>query len=272
MQKTVIQVFIHGTDNPIGGETTASNFSREFKLKVASAYQANGYSVYQQSLDWGDLNYPFHQASERKCAADRLINDLGKSLSNLKSQGKLPTDLRIQLLGHSHGGNVAIQSLPRYKELANKYGIKITVDLTTLNTPVYKDDIPNYYYESTPGRYGGRSILKYNWIKNPENPQTYNNTETLGANVKLNHLNVQVEGDPVPYLAFGGKNYGKPAVDKVYPSIGKFDFSKHSSILNNLNSNESLDFTTKLLPSFVSQNPMKITANENKQKQSFMRA
>ncbi len=271
MQKTVIQIFIHGTDNFIGGETTESGFSNEFKSKVAGAYQANGYSVYQQSLNWEDLNHIFHQANDRKTAADRLINDLDKSLSVLKSQGKLPSDLRIQLLGHSHGGNVAIKTLPSYKELANKYGIKITLDLTTLNTPAYLNNIPQYHYESTTGRYGGRSILKQNWIKNPENPQTHNNVEVLGANVKLNHLNVQVEGDPVPYIAFGGKNYGKPAIEKIYPSIGKIDFSKHSVILNDLNSNESVDFTTKLLRNFVLQNPMKVCANNNQQKQVSFR-
>ncbi len=185
-----LQIFIHGT-----GQNTNyfRNSNPDFTRQMAQSYQQNGYQVYQSNYDWSKDAGMLNQPTDRARAAEGLISLVDKQLGNLQRSGKLPKEMRLSLVGHSHGGNVAIQSLYQMDELAQKYGIKLTVDLVTINTPVYEssrtaDTIRNGY--------------------NTEDPRAYKAEEEQNGRVKINHLHGSVVGDTVTFGALGLKRGG----------------------------------------------------------------
>jgi hypothetical protein len=262
---TVLQIFVHGTDDLSSlTQIDSSYFPQEFKRRMAAAYESNNYNVLQTNFDWGNLNSYLHQSDSRTTAANELAYKLDTTLKNLQKQGKLPKDLRVALIGHSHGGNVCIQSLKYLKNIAAKYGVNLTVDLMTLNTPTYTARTPTAYTTGPDG-----FPIPTNFEINIEDPRRYINQATLGNNVKVNHFQAGVSGDKVVIAALGGLGYGNNGVtaSKRYNNTGTFNLDQHYVIPQVLDSQQSQDYTNTDVPNFVANRPMRITQPQNQPQQ-----
>lgn len=73
-------------------------------------------------------NYRDNDANDRKIAAQNLVNHIVK----YREGNNISEDEVITLVGHSHGGNVAIQAAKMLKE---QHGL--SADLITIATPAY---------------------------------------------------------------------------------------------------------------------------------------
>ena len=88
------------------------------------------------NFEWGTYNGYFNQQGDRFRAAMNLTNHV---MDNL---GK---DENITLIGHSHGGNVAIQAIPMIRSALFEKVMDRKIYLITISTPAYnrKDDPEN---------------------------------------------------------------------------------------------------------------------------------
>jgi hypothetical protein len=274
----VLQIFLHGTDDASTllsqGSVTqidSTYFSADFKNSFAAAYQNQDYNVLQQNFNWGDNNGPTHQASDRKSVSNKLTTELRATLQKLKDQGKLPKDMRIALIGHSHGGNVAINGLRHLKDTAAMFGVKLTVDLYTINTPTYTNRVGEDYRMVTNGGYATAVPSRY--VMNYEDPRRYINQANLGNNVTVNHFHAGVKGDVVVRAAGGGNSYGENGVTRgvTYNNTGLTGFKEHYGIPQLLNSSQSIDYLTKQVPNYLRSKPMTITQANNTNKVNQVR-
>ncbi len=268
----VLQIFLHGTDNPFTivteGEVTqvtCEYFDKDFKKKFANVYLKENYDVLQQNFSWGNFNGPLHQAQDRKSASNKLTTEIRFTLQKLKKQGKLPKDMRIALIGHSHGGNVAINALRHLKDTALMFGVNLTVDLYTINTPTYTDKVGIDYKVVLPASGMGAVYVPTRYVMNFEDPRRYINIADLGKNVTVNHLHAGVKGDIAVRVAIGGISYGENGVTKsvIYSNDGLTGFKEHYGIPEELESSQSIDYLTKQLPDYLRSKPMVITHPKN---------
>jgi hypothetical protein len=82
-------------------------------------------------FNWGGfLNYgngPFNTKTDRGKAAEKLVKHI---------MATMKTDEPITLIGHSHGGNVAIQAIPILREALDQSGLyDVKINLITIATP-----------------------------------------------------------------------------------------------------------------------------------------
>jgi pimeloyl-ACP methyl ester carboxylesterase len=251
--KTVYQFLIHGTGM---NRDYFKNQNPSFTPGLAAAYQANGYRVVQSNFDWSNKAGINNQPEDRTEAAGRLSRHIFRTLEDQQNKGTMPKEIRVSLVGHSHGGNVAIQVLKDMEDIARRLNVKITVDLVTLNTPVYQND------QTGPTRNG----------YNIEDPRGY--AAGLGDQVTLNHLHVGVKGDTVTLAAAGDRsnNYVGNTANKTYadPTGGWGNSIRDSFRGLNLNFSNGFkqhyaviadpklanDFTGNVLKTFVQKRPM----------------
>ncbi len=264
----VLQIFLHGTDNPTTiltegqvTQTTYKYFSENFKKTFANIYLNQNYNVLQQNFSWGNFNGPLHQAHDRKSVSNKLTSEMRCTLQKLKEQGKLPKDMRIALIGHSHGGNVAINGLRHLKDTALMFGVKLTVDLYTINTPIYTDKVGIDYKVVMPPSGVGALSVPTRYVMNYEDPRRYINIANLGNNVTVNHLHAGVKGDIATRAGIGGISYGENGVTKsvIYNNEGLTGFKEHFGIPQELESSQSIDYLTKQLPEYLRSKPMVIS-------------
>jgi hypothetical protein len=262
----VLQIFLHGTDDAstiLNGkgvtEIDAGYFTSDFKRSFANTYQNQGYNVLQQNFSWNKSNGPLHQPEDRKTVSNKLTSELRATLQKLKDQGKLPKDMRIALIGHSHGGNVAINGLRHLKDTAAMFGVNLTVDLYTINTPTYTDKVGADYKTVSQG--GNVAYVPTKYVMNYEDPRRYINQANLGNNVQVNHFHAGVKDDAVTFAASGGNSYGENGVtySKTYNNDNLGGFKEHYAIPQMLNSRQSKDYLNNEVPSFLQNHPMSIT-------------
>lgn len=255
-QPVVYQFFIHGTGM---NRNYFNNVNPNFTRNVAAAYQNNGYRVVQSNFDWSNQAGIDNQPEDRSVVSSRLGRHIFRTLEDQQNRGTMPKEIRVMLMGHSHGGNVAIQTLKDLENIAQRLGVKITVDLVTLNTPVYQN-------EQTGPTYNGYNL---------EDPRAYR--ASLGDRVTLNHLHVGVRGDTVTAAAGGdsSNNYVGYTANKTYPDpTGGWGSSLRNSLsrrgLNLSNGFRqhyaviadpklSVDFTNNVLQTFVQRRPIRNT-------------
>lgn len=137
--------FIHGTWGT--SKTWYDNKSLIPKIKEIFNYNK---ATKETLFDWNGGNMPKYRISETKRFIETVINDF-----------PLFFNKQITIVGHSHGGSVAIIALNNgLASFAKKNGLKI--NLVTLNTPVIKDDnvdITNTYGSSI--NLPNENILEY---------------------------------------------------------------------------------------------------------------
>jgi hypothetical protein len=301
----VLQILVPGTASGSSIFSNKDSNGQTFKENVAKSYQSQGYDVIQKSFDWDQtnksdifkqpLNGVLNQQRDRSVAANSLAAELKRSLQTLKVEGKLPKDLRVSLVAHSHGGNVSIQSLKYMKQIAKDFNVNLTIDLVNLNTPTYTNK-EGANYQTVSQANGNMAVVPTGTKLNTEDPSAYNNIATLGNNVKLNHLNIQLQSDSVPGIAMGGKSYNNGKTNDVLyttDSIAKPKDNKiikvarivgtivplvkdgvaandiynqastivplHNQLAANASSKESQDVTNNVLPNFINQNKMNIS-------------
>jgi len=109
--------FIHGTN---------SSPKRWNSSSVNTLMKLTNNKSYNTSFSWEKLAGTTNNSQDRKKAAGNLVDFVMKN----RKKGE-----EITLIGHSHGGNVAVQAA---KMIYEKTGEK--VNLITIATPTYQDD------------------------------------------------------------------------------------------------------------------------------------
>ncbi len=120
--------------NPLGGEENLNAGARElFKMSGNKTADAgfNWFAPNSMEKDIGITkgNFLFNSKKDRSKAADNLVE-------YIMSHGGGSEDV-ITLIGHSHGGNIAIQAVPKLRKALDKAGYKnVKINLITVSTPV----------------------------------------------------------------------------------------------------------------------------------------
>lgn len=124
--------FIHGT----GSDNSRWIISDNNKNTLEGTNQLlriTGNATYNAQFEWGGkfLNWgngPFNNKTNRHDAAIKLVNYIMPMVDGTQD---------VTLVGHSHGGNVAIQALPILRAALDAKGFKdVMINLITLSTPV----------------------------------------------------------------------------------------------------------------------------------------
>ena len=124
--KTKGLYFIHGTWG-----TSKIWYDNKFLIPEIKKIFNYNKATKEVLFDWNGGNMPKYRISEAKRFMETVINDLS-----------LFSNKQITLVGHSHGGSVAITALNKgLASFAKKNGLAI--NLVTINTPVIKDDNVN---------------------------------------------------------------------------------------------------------------------------------
>jgi hypothetical protein len=174
-------------------------------LNIEALYRRRGFTVMRNPhdiFDWTKwsknlLNNPI----DRKEAAAKLAFYIDNQLSSLQQKGELPKNVYLSLLGHSHGGNVAIQALQFLPFLEKKYNVSLTVHLTTCNTPAYTSTQRSFWQKDLPLVNG----------RNAEDPMAYQSVITTK---KFYHNHIAIQDDYVVQAARGENTYDDNSISK----------------------------------------------------------
>lgn len=191
---------VHGTMNEPGniaevtrrvsgavGETTSGNnlydngFSWKAQYLTIEYQDENGLPKKTQTPVPG-TSYMGNGTGDREIAAERLSNHVLRQVDRAMEAGTLERDkpLTINLVGFSHGGNVALLASDNIAAGLRERGLESAIHMTTLSTPAY-----------TRGR---------------ESPATAEaGVERQGVN--FNHTHFSVAGDGVIRAAIGNSHY-----------------------------------------------------------------
>lgn len=196
---------VHGTNN------TPDNV-REVTRRISSAVgeTTNGANLWDNGFDWrartetvmrsqydpsgiyiGEVpttqpvagtSHQMNGTNDREIASGRLAAHVLQQVDNAIERGALDPNkpLTINLVGFSHGGNVAILASDEISEGLKQRGIDSAIHLTTLSTPAY--------------------------TRGPENPDAARDL-VQGEGVKFAHTHFNTPGDGVIRLALGNANY-----------------------------------------------------------------
>lgn len=194
-KEVMLSIPVHGT-----GQNPYNIASMPLLSNLENMYSMRGYDVYKPVgpvFDWTSVSKDIlNSPSDRRQAALQLVKYMDNEIKILKRIKQLPSHLNISLLGYSHGGNVAIQTLPFLAGLAKAYGIKITVQLITCSTPAYTSNI------KFPG-----SLPLVNGL-NAEDPAGYlSKINQVNSNVKVFHHAISVTTDKIISAALGSNSY-----------------------------------------------------------------
>jgi RHS repeat-associated protein len=136
--------FIHGT------ASTSAAWTPQLTNLITKTLTNN---VHQDAtFNWKESKSYFNNEEDRSVAALHLEQHIiqYRKINNIKDED-------ITLIGHSHGGNVAIQTA---EMLYNDYGIK--VNIINFNTPAYNATSGN---RENPGNNPGIFALRHFWTK-----------------------------------------------------------------------------------------------------------
>jgi len=124
--------FIHGTGSD-NSRWIIDNDNKNTLEGTKQLLRLTGNATYNARFEWGGsfLNWgngPFNNKSDRHDAATKLVNYIMVMVDGTQD---------VTLIGHSHGGNVAIQALPILRAALDAKGFKdVKINLITLSTPV----------------------------------------------------------------------------------------------------------------------------------------
>lgn len=186
---------VHGTNN---GPDNVRNVTQRISAQIDNT--TNGANLYDAGFYWQHRSGTTNQASDREPASRSLSQHvLGAIDVALHDEGKLDRNkaLTVNLVGFSHGGNVAMQAADDIAEGLKQRGLTSAIHLTTLSTPAY-----------TTGA---------------ESPGVAGNA-VEGKGVPFSHTHFSVAGDGVIRGAMGNSNYDQGRTRNFnMPSISDFD-------------------------------------------------
>ncbi len=174
----VIIGYVHGTTDTEKSITDdlVNNTSQPYKDRYTKVFIT-------RSFNWNKYAWLGNQPWDRTKAAlgETGFVGLAETMKNqIKSSaidGSKP--IKIVLIGHSHGGNVAIQAITEIGAWGIKNAYKLNFDLITCSTPAYQ---------------GSTNI---------EDP----NMPFKATGSKMNHYHFNVEGDATIRAALGAAKY-----------------------------------------------------------------
>ena len=207
---------VHGTNND---SANVSEVTR--RISAAVGETTNGANLYDNGFSWKAQFRTFEYTDEnglprqtrvpesgtahttngtgdREIAAERLTNHVLRQVDRALEAGTLDRDkpLTVNLVGFSHGGNVALLASDNIAAGLRERGLESAIHMTTLSTPAY-----------TRGR---------------ESPDTAAaGVQANGAS--FNHTHFSVAGDGVIRAAIGNshydnapsRNFDMPAVSRI---------------------------------------------------------
>jgi hypothetical protein len=168
--------FIHGTNSSPERWSSFDN-TVSVLLRIANCSEPDIEFSWEKAGS-RKLNGTLNNIDDRAVAANKLVKYV-KDRSNECED--------IVLIGHSHGGNVAIQAADRILEECTK--IK-HICILTVATPVFNSDY--FYRKASTGKY----IKKISEFPNTENPVHWKNKD------KIQHISLYNINDGVDMLAF----------------------------------------------------------------------
>jgi hypothetical protein len=198
---------VHGTNN-----TPAEVRGVAAQVSVAVGQTTDGANLFDNGFDWrarviDGRNHPMpgtahtmNNGDDREIAAGRLTRHVLQQVDKAIERGTLDRDkpLTINLVGFSHGGNVAIQASDDIARGLRQRGIDSAIHLTTLSTPAYNDS--------------GR-----------EDPRTARPL-VQAQGVRFAHSHFAVDHDHVVRAAGGSHEYDNGFTrNEFYPRLSRWD-------------------------------------------------
>jgi hypothetical protein len=208
---------VHGTNNEPGnvrevtrrisaavGETTSganlydNGFSWKAQFRTIDYTDENGLPRQAQSPVAG-TSYTGNGTGDRQIAAERLTNHVLRQVDRALEAGTLDRDkpLTVNLVGFSHGGNVALLASDNIAAGLRARGIESAIHMTTLSTPAY--------------------------TRGTESPATAKaGVERQGVN--FSHTHFSVAGDGVIRAALGNSHYDSNTTRNFdMPGVSRFN-------------------------------------------------
>jgi hypothetical protein len=192
--------YVHGTQsNP---STWTDN---PYTMRIINSITGN--LKFNSDFDWsrGGDNGFFNNEENRLNAARDFADHVLNNLSNL--------DENITLIGHSHGGNVAIQAVDLIREGLKDRNIDKKINLITIATPAYNgiDDPENPANTSVDEHYHIFSNFDVvqtklaNLASDKHAQRTYNNQDTRNFQIHDYHMG-RVDRFEFPHKIYGDHN------------------------------------------------------------------
>jgi hypothetical protein len=180
---------IHGTNNDPSNVREVAG-----RISVAVGETTDGANLFDNGFSWkaqytpgrnhpvAGTAYTTNGTSDREIASQRFAAHVLQQVDKAIERGTLDRDkaLTINLVGFSHGGNVAILASDEISEGLKRRGINSAIHLTTLSTPAYT------WGDESPTR--ARELVQ-------------------ADGVKFAHTHFSTPGDGVIRAAFGNSNY-----------------------------------------------------------------
>lgn len=203
---------------------TSSDPSRWNNLKTIEAIKIiSGNSTVNSKFDWSELSGPFNNQTDRAEAANSLAEHVLANLMDGES---------ITLVGHSHGGNVAIQAINIIRKSLDEAGDSRKINLITISTPSYNG-------ENDPENPSNAVFDKHTHIYNNIDGVQNDLANVAGSkparryykNSNTNNVELDVADQ---YTTFSGSQYGVyKKIDKV--GAHSFDVQYPEIIINSIN-------------------------------------
>jgi hypothetical protein len=188
---------IHGTQSTYGrwhswdvGNPAPKPYSH-LNVGAYQVFRMSGNKTVESTFSWFSSSHiekdigitygngVFNNKNNRARAANNLVKNVMNNLTG---------DEDITLIGHSHGGNVAIQAVPKLREALDKAGYShIKINLITISTPAE------------------------NALDDPENPESYGSMINKHIHIYNTIDGIQTGGATI----FGRSNY-----DRTYDYSG----------------------------------------------------
>ncbi|MDO9184688.1 MAG: RHS repeat-associated core domain-containing protein [Bacteroidia bacterium] len=124
---------VHGTKQTSSFASYITPEAKKQLLRITGNTKLDG------SFNWSAPYPPMQNSLTRKVSAKELVAHIVKTRLEMMKNGDITEDEPISIIGHSHGGNVAIQAA----KILGKKGIK--VNLVTIGTPAYNTDEKDAY-------------------------------------------------------------------------------------------------------------------------------
>lgn len=194
---------VHGTNND------PSNV-REVARRISAAVgrTTDGANLFDNGFSWNPPSafppYPAgsshtgNQVTDRQIASERLTNHVLGQVDRALDAGTLDRSkpLTINLVGFSHGGNVALLASDNIAAGLRERGLDSAIHMTTLSTPAY--------------------------THGAESPATAA-SGVRRQGVQFDHTHFSVIGDGVIRGAIGNSEYGSPTRDIILPRVSHID-------------------------------------------------
>jgi hypothetical protein len=194
---------VHGTNNDPSNVREVAG-----RISTAVGQTTNGANLFDNGFSWNPpgalppypagTSHSVNQVTDREIASERLSNHVLRQVDRALEAGTLDRDkpLTINLVGFSHGGNVAMLASDNIAAGLRERGLESAIHMTTLSTPAY--------------------------TRGAESPATAA-AGVQREGVSFSHTHFSVAGDGVIRAAIGNshydnattRNFDLPAVSRV---------------------------------------------------------